>query len=74
MSNRSMLEFNHDYHPNSFEESIKWADKLLAYLRSGDPNCLPQGVEYFGMRHHSEPAPMIKPDSYSVLANREALK
>lgn len=61
MSNRSMLEFNHDKIPQDLHESIGWADKLLAYLRTGDATCLPDGVTFFRQRHHSEPCELGDP-------------
>lgn len=62
MSNRTMLEFNHDFAPlNNPINLEQWAMKLRRYLRSGDPTELPEGVTYFGMRHHSEPCPLGEP-------------
>jgi hypothetical protein len=60
MSNRSMLEFNHDYWPND-AELLDWAKQIQHYLNSGDPKLLPRGVTWFGMRHHSERCPMGAP-------------
>jgi hypothetical protein len=57
MSNRSLLEFNHDYYPREGDEA-KWTAALLAYLRSGEKKHLPRGVTWKDMRHHSEPDPM----------------
>lgn len=61
MSNRSMLEFNHDKLPQSFMDAVAWTDKLLAYLRTGEASRLPHGVTFFGERHHSEPCPLGDP-------------
>lgn len=61
MSNRTMLEINHDRYPHGPEEEQRWLRDMLAYLRSGDPTTLPRGVTWFGMRHHSEPCPLPKP-------------
>lgn len=63
MSNRSMLEFNHDYAPprNDDAELLKWAKKLLAYLGTGIPSELPRGVTFFNMRHHSQECPLGEP-------------
>lgn len=60
MSNRTMLEFNHDFSPRK-EELEKWATQLKMYLGSGDPEDLPRGVTWFGMRHHSEDCPLGEP-------------
>ena len=65
MSNRSLLEFNHDCYPDSGEEQA-WLDGLLAYLRSGQQKDLPRGVKFCYMRHHSEPCPLDKPVSPPV--------
>lgn len=60
MSQRSMLEFNHDHSPSN-EEFDAWALALRRYLRSGDPKLLPYGVTFFRRRHHSEACPLGKP-------------
>ena len=61
MSNRTMLEINHDTTPSTYEEKTKWVYAMVAYLSSGDPKRLPRGVTWFGMRHHSEDCPMGDP-------------
>lgn len=61
MSNRSMLEINHDHTPYKEEDKKIWLEKMMAYLACGNPKILPEGVTWFGMRHHSEPCPMGKP-------------
>jgi len=61
MSNRSMLEFNHDLIPQDTTSAITWADKLLAYLRNSDVKLLPNGVTFFHQRHHSEECPLGDP-------------
>lgn len=62
MSNRSMLELNHDYAPPYDDAKLlEWAKKIRLYLGSADPTHLPNGVTYFGMRHHSEPCPLGNP-------------
>jgi len=59
MSNRSLLEFNHDYAPRrSDEELLAWARAIRNYLGSGQPADLPAGVTFRHIRHHSEPDPM----------------
>lgn len=57
MSNRTLLEFNHDYCPKD-ADLLEWAEKLRTYMSSGDKEYLPQGVEWKNMRHHSEPCPL----------------
>lgn len=65
MSNRTMLEINHDYSPHYDDESLlKWARQMRAYLSSGDPKLLPNGVTWFGMRHHSEECPLKPPKGW----------
>lgn len=61
MSNRSMLEFNHDKTPSTDDELFWWAKNLQLYLRSGDYTDLPDGVTFFNCRHHSEDCPMGEP-------------
>jgi hypothetical protein len=61
MSNRSMLEINHDYTPANDCELMEWARSFRMYLSSGDPSVLPRGVTWFGQRHHTEPCPMGEP-------------
>ncbi|MCY4044630.1 MAG: hypothetical protein OXE99_06090 [Cellvibrionales bacterium] len=61
MSNRSMLEINHDHVLRNDEELLKWAKSMQHYLSSGDPKLLPKGVTWFGMRHHSSECPLGKP-------------
>jgi hypothetical protein len=60
VSNRTLLEFNHDYAPKG-DEVESFAHAIARYLRSGDPTLLPRGVTYFGMRHHSTPCPLGEP-------------
>jgi hypothetical protein len=55
MSNRSLVELNHDYAaPADDAELLEWAKMLRTYVRSGDPACLPEGVTWLDTRHHSE--------------------
>ena len=61
MSNRTMLEINHDYYPGTHAEEQAWLVNMLAYLRSGNPRMLPSGVTFFNMRHHSEDCPLGNP-------------
>lgn len=61
MSNRSLLEINHDTTPHNDDEILKWGKAMVQYLSSGDPRRLPNGVTWFGMRHHSEDCPLGEP-------------
>lgn len=61
MSNRTMLEINHDYYPHTPAEERAWLVNMLAYLRSGNHRNLPDGVTFFNRRHHSEPCPLGRP-------------
>lgn len=61
MSNRTMLEINHDTTPRGDAERAEWVIAMCNYLTSANPKDLPQGVTWFGMRHHSEDCPMGEP-------------
>jgi len=56
-----MLEINHDTTPFTEDEKEEWLRKMLNYLSSGDPTTLPDGVTWFGKRHHSEECPLGTP-------------
>jgi len=56
-----MLEINHDTTPHGHDEVMEWAKAMTAYLSSGNPELLPQGTTWFGMRHHTEDCPMGNP-------------
>lgn len=59
MSNRTLVELNHDCCPRDDDASLlNWARKMRTYMSSGDPKELPQGVAFKHMRHHSEPCPL----------------
>ena len=61
MSNRSMLEFNHDYVPDTEAEKKEWLEMLLNYMASGSKSDLPYGVTFFYSRHHTDPCPLGNP-------------
>lgn len=63
MSNRTMVEINHDTTPYTDEELLVWAKQFQQYLSSGNRNLLPNGVTWFGIRHHSEPCPLLDPET-----------
>lgn len=59
MSNRTLVELNHDFCPRRNAPALMaWANKIVDYLGSGDPRDLPPGVTFKHMRHHSDPDPM----------------
>lgn len=60
MSNRTLVELNHDYCPPIRDDAklLKWAKQMVHYMYSGDRRELPHGVTFKHMRHHSEPDPM----------------
>ncbi len=59
MSNRTLVELNHDYcPPNNDIELLKWARNMRNYLCSGLKDELPKGVTFKHIRHHSSPDPM----------------
>lgn len=60
MSNRSLVELNHDYCPPYGDDAalLRWARAMAVYMGSADPDDLPAGVTRKHYRHHSEPCPM----------------
>ena len=54
MSNRTTLEFNHDYCPKDESEAKELGIHLVGYMHSGDKSYLPQGVTFIESHHHSE--------------------
>ena len=56
MSNRTLVELNHDYCPLD-KDSQAWAEQMQSYMRSGNPADLPRGVTWKDYRHHSDPEP-----------------
>lgn len=58
MSQRSMVEINHDI---AEFDSPYWTKQFDLYIRSGDPKLLPPGVTYFNRRHHADPCPLGDP-------------
>lgn len=59
MSNRSLIELNHDFRPlNADAALLKWARSMRTYIGSGDKRDLPPGVTFKHIRHHSDPDPM----------------
>lgn len=61
MSNRTLVELNHDICPSpsmSDASLVIWARCMATYIGSGDKSDLPAGVTFKSIRHHSEPDPM----------------
>lgn len=58
MSQRSLVELNHDYCPSNDADLLAWARKMQTYMRSAMPAELPDGVTWKHGRHHSDPDPM----------------
>ena len=55
MSQRTLVELNHDFCPENGIRAEQFGLSLQAFMRSGDPQFLPQGVKIIATRHHSEP-------------------
>lgn len=55
MSNRSLLEFNHDYCPANDAECLALGKAMQSYMRAADGRELPPGVRRYDYRHHSDP-------------------
>ena len=59
MSNRTIVEINHDYPIGDDARSIlMWALRVRMYLGNAEPGLLPDGVRFLHYRHHSEPLPL----------------
>ena len=72
MSNRTMIEINHDQYPQDVLSAEVWLNSILAYLRTGNVSALPKGVTFFHQRHHSAPCPLGEPPYgwYNKVANK----
>jgi hypothetical protein len=59
MSNRTLMELNHDFCPaNDVDGLLMWAKAMRLYIRTGEKKHLPLGVTFKGMRHHSDTCPL----------------
>jgi hypothetical protein len=68
MSNRSLLEFNHDHCPRNDDDCLKLGRALRDYMRAADTRELPCGVIRKHYRHHSDPCPVdCLPDLLAAL-------
>lgn len=72
MSNRSLVELNHDFCPLSDDAKLlAWAKAMQSYMRGADVRELPRGVVRKHYRHHSDPDPMVgrtTPDAIRLVA------
>jgi len=50
MSNRTLVELNHDYCPDR-EQELEWLERMNAFYRGGNPEDLPRGVSFIEARH-----------------------
>ena len=58
MSQRSLVELNHDFCPQMDNTKLlAWAHAMRTYMGSGDPADLPYGVVLKWRRHHSAAEP-----------------
>lgn len=58
MSNRTLIELNHDYCPQTPDEIRHFGESMQYFINSGSTQVLPTGVTFKHSRHHSEPDPM----------------
>jgi hypothetical protein len=62
MSNRSLIEINHEFCPKGDDESLlAWARRVRRYVTSGERQDLPDGMTLKWSRHHSDPCPFDQP-------------
>lgn len=62
MSNRTIVELNHDYCPRGDDASLlAWAKAMRFYMGGADQSMLPDGVTFLHYRHHSEDCPLPVP-------------
>jgi len=70
MSNRTLVEINHDHTPHNEEALLEWSKNFERYLGSGEPKYLPHGVTYLGIRHHSDHGKMTPPCGWDNRAKK----
>jgi hypothetical protein len=60
MSNRTLIEINHDYLPRhgDEEELLNFAKSIRSALASTQGEKLPRGVTWVHQRHHTDPCPV----------------
>lgn len=60
MSNRTLIEFNHDYTYDIEKHQEQFIRGLIDYLRSGDKSVLPSGfgLTWKNIRHHADDCPV----------------
>ena len=76
VSNRTLVELNHDYCPRDDAACLALGRALQAYMRAADRDELPQGVIWKYYRHHSEPCPVAQGEATANagIAAQDALK
>lgn len=63
MSDRSLLEFNHDFCPMTDVGYYKLGLALANYMRAADERELPPGVVRKHYRHHTQPeSEIVQPE------------
>ncbi len=66
MSNRTIIELNHDRCPHdNDEELLAWARSMRYYMGNADESYLPDGVTFLHYRHHSQNCPLPIPPQKS---------
>lgn len=73
MSNRTLIELNHDYCPRDYAEAAEFGRQIANYMRCGGKEHLPDGVTWKHMRHHSEPCPGTAPRGDGIKATDQAI-
>ena len=58
MSNRTIIELNHDHFPGCHMSEEAWLECMKRYYASARKEDLPRGVVFKHFRHHSDPDPM----------------
>lgn len=58
MSNRTLVELNHDYCPRGGDDLTEWALAMQRYMHSGDKSDLPRGVTFKHLRHYMSADPL----------------
>ncbi len=56
MSNRSLIELNHDYTLEATDEAalLEWAREIHRFMRTLEVDDLPLGITYYQTRHHED--------------------
>lgn len=54
LSNRTLIELNHDYCPKNERAAEIFGLKMQMFMMTGEESDLPQGAKLISWRHHSE--------------------